>query len=132
MTMAIMIILTSLILVVLDRGRTKAMDTRVVSNMSQIRSLAEILYSASSNSYSSLACSSFAANCTCTDSDIDTLCEDIYAEGGTNFVTQTGCSGAYCVEVTLPSGSEFCIDSSGVAGSTHVTCDASTCDCASD
>ena len=127
---AIIGILSSIVLVAIGGARDEAKDSRIISDMSQIRSLAEILYS--SGSYSDITCSSVGTSCTCVNSEIEQLCEDIYTQNSSAGMVIRAGSGEYCVEVTLNNGNHFCIDSYGhVVEDTNanINCDTSDYDC---
>jgi len=130
---AIIGILASIVLVSLSGAKKRANDGRIIADMSQLRTTGEII-SQNDGDYDNIACSGFAATCTCANTDVKKLCEDIYAMGGTNFATVLPASGAteYCAEVTLNSGGYYCVDSTLVAkqytsnprcGGTVYTCD---------
>ncbi len=127
---AIIGILSSIILVSLSRTRREAQDSRIISSMSQIRSLAEILYR--EGGYDAVACSVVGQSCSCDNSEIELLCEDIYAYNrNTDMVINIG-EGEYCIQVTLNSGELFCVDSYGYAvqgSGTEVACDDVDYDC---
>jgi len=126
---AIIGILSSIVLVALRSARNQAKDARIISSMSQIRSMAEVLYSGTS--YSDLDCTVVAAACTCGNSSVDQLCEDIYAQNASATLT-FHVGSEYCVQVSLLNGGVFCIDSTGYAGKAATQyCDA-TFDCAID
>ena len=126
---AIIGILSSIVLVALRGAKNQAKDARIISSMSQIRSMAEILYSGTS--YSDLNCTVVGVACTCENSSIDQLCEDIYAQNASAALT-FNVGSEYCVQVDLIGGGEYCVDSTGYAGeATTKYCDA-TFDCASD
>ncbi len=127
---AIIGILSSVILVSLGRARNEAQDSRIISSMSQIRSLAEILYA--EGGYDAASCSVVGQDCTCNNSEVELLCEDIYAYNqNADMVINIG-GGEYCVQVTLNSGELFCVDSYGYAvqgSSADIACDSVDYDC---
>jgi len=131
---AIIGILSSIVLVALRSARNQAKDARIISSMSQIRSMAEVLYSGAS--YSDLACGAdgavTVAECTSAcPSSVSDLCADIYVQNSSaSMIMYSGVE--YCVQVNLLNGGSFCIDSTGYAGKAATQyCDA-TFDCESD
>jgi len=106
---AIIGILASIVLVALGGARAKAKDARIVSDMNQLRSRAEIIVSDNNGDYTRVACSGG-------DAEVATLCSDINIQnGGTNpAITNNGTDG-YCAYATLnataPSQQYFCVDS---------------------
>lgn len=101
---AIIGILSSIVLVALGGARDKAKDARIIADMSQIRSLAELLYS---TDYSALVVSQ---------TDYAALAEDVSSQGGT--VTLRNGGDSYCAWSGLNSGAYYCVDSTGVAEET--------------
>jgi len=102
---AIIGILSSIVLVALRGARNKARDARIISDLSQIRSLAEVVYD---GDYDALRAST----------DYTILTIDVNAQGGTaTLATQAG-QAAYCAFSTLnQTGPQqyFCADSTGRA-----------------
>lgn len=99
---AIIGILASIVLVSLGGARNKAKDARIIADMSQIRSTAEI-YLASNGSYQGL----------CDSTDISNIASDTASQGGKNYYCQVSSSpfNDYCAEVELNSGKWWCVDS---------------------
>lgn len=93
-------ILSAIVLVSLRGATNRAHDARIVSDMDQIRSTAEIYYGNNSNSYSNL----------CSDGDVTYLANDISNEGGANYECNANAT-SYCVEVELHNGDWWCVDS---------------------
>lgn len=119
---AIIGILSSIVLVALRGARNKAKDARITADLSQVRSLAEVLYD---GTYDALLI----------DPDYTTLVDDIGLQGGTVVNEQT--NGAYCVCSSLNESGIYCVDSTGYAGDVSgaaacTVCDAATDDCAVD
>lgn len=113
---AIIGVLASIVLVSLGGARTRARDARVIADMSQFRSEAEILYN-SDGDYRRVGCTVFGQDCTCSSSNIEKLCEDIYAQGGTLTIYRSATNNAYCAFATLqaPSPAQvFCVDGPGM------------------
>ena len=112
---AIIGILAGIVLVALGGARNKAKDARIVSDMVQIRSLAELIFSNDGN-YGNVDCSTG-------DINIQTLCNDIISQGGKKpwpppsggpgvyFVVNIPDSNRYCAMVILNSGKYWCVDS---------------------
>lgn len=126
---AIIGLLASIVLVSLSSAKNRAKDGRIITDLGEIRTLAEVFYgNQTPNSYSGL----------CTNSDVVKLRDDICAQKGQS----AGCgsphwncnasTGAYCVSVQLNSGAYWCVDSTLVSKqySSAPTCTASdfTCD----
>ena len=120
---AIIGILSSIVLVALRGARNKAKDARLIADMSQVRSVAELVYD---GDYDDLA----------GDTDYATLVADLTGpELGTQTLilnVEVG-KGNYCAEVTLNETGSYCVDSTGYAGTTAV-CDAvaGSYDCAAE
>ncbi len=129
---AIIGILASIVLVSLTGARKKAKDAAIISDVSQIRTLAEEVYMDNSNAYTTMCSSATsldtaALNASGYGSQLETLQTDaITTQGG----TVPGCQASgedYCVYITLNSaGKYYCIDSTGKAG-TFTTDPATTC-----
>ena len=120
---AIIGILSSIVLVALRGARNKAKDARIQADLGQLRSLAEVLYDGSYDTF-------VAGN-----GDYDALVADIAAQGGTVVAQQT--DAVYCVCSSLNEGGIHCVDSTGYAGDVNgaaacTVCDALTSDCAVD
>ncbi|MDD5638938.1 MAG: type II secretion system protein [Candidatus Pacebacteria bacterium] len=101
---AIIGILAGVVLVSLSGARTSAKDARIISNMEQIRNLAEIHY-AKSDSYGGQRI------CNDSDSEFGPLRKDIRDNGGNIRSCVVSASGQeYCMKVKLNDGSYWCID----------------------
>jgi len=111
---AIIGILASVLLVNLATTRNKAKDSAIKLEMAQIRTAVENYnFDQNPNSY-------FGAG---GDSDVTNLRLDIEAKGGTNLVEFYDI-GAYCVQYDLNTGGgTWCVDSTGKAGGTDISCD---------
>ena len=113
-------LLSAVVLVALGPSRNKAKDTRIISDLQQIRSVMETLYNPTTNSYTITpvtSCSTPASG----NSNIDTAFKDINTNNGSacalNLVPTT--SNGYAVSATTASGASYCVDSTGkVASST--------------
>jgi len=98
---AIIGILSSIVLVALRGARNKAKDARIIADMGQIRSVAEVVYD---GDYDALK----------TDNDYTTLTADVTSQGGSVTCQQSGSD--YCAYSALNGGGYYCIDSTGAAG----------------
>ncbi len=98
---AIIGILSSIVLVALGGARNKAKDARIMADLSQVRSLAEVLYDAD---YDALIV---------TQADMANLVSDVTAQGQT-LSLQNG-SSSYCAYAGLNEGGYYCVDSTGIA-----------------
>jgi len=138
---AIIGILASIVLVSLGGARTRAKDARIIADMSQMRSEAEILYSSDGN-YGRVVCSDGCTptedpiSCTCTSANIKRICEDVCAQGGTLVIQPAAPTTDYCAYATLQAPSPeqvYCIDGPGMTAkqvaSTTLTCSAGTLTC---
>jgi len=96
---AIIGILASIVLVSLGGARTRAQDARVITDLNQIRTTAEIINSADTN-YANVV----------NNADINTLYVDMNAQGATN-ITRVSNAAGYCVEAKLPGGKWGCVNS---------------------
>lgn len=98
---AIIGILASVVLVALAGARTRAQDTRVISSLNQIRTMAEIINSVDGN-YNNVV----------VNADINTLMVDMAAQGGTSILrTALSTNLGYCVEVNMAGGRWGCVNS---------------------
>ena len=102
---AIIGLLASIVLVSLSGAKKRAQDARIISDMGQLRSSAEI-YQSTNGSYSNF----------CNSGDATTLKTDILAQlpstkQGTYNCQVASNGSSYCVEVQLNSDSWWCVDS---------------------
>lgn len=115
---AIIGILSSIVLVALRGARDKAKDARLIADMSQVRSVAELVYD---GDYGALA----------TNADYLALVADLTgSELGSQTLTMNTSGDEYCAQVTLNESGSYCVDSTGYSGTT-ANCDATNYDCAS-
>jgi prepilin-type N-terminal cleavage/methylation domain-containing protein len=117
---AIIGILASIVLVSLSGARNRAKDARIMADMGQIRSAAEIFYGNNGN-YTGL----------CTATDTLTLLNDVYSQGGSTSSCWSSAS-AYCAKSILNSGQYWCVDStlrSKQYGSNPATCASGAYNC---
>ena len=96
---AIIGLLASIVLVSLSGAKKRAQDARIISDMGQLRSSAEI-YQSTNGSYSNF----------CDSGDATTLKTDITNQGGQSYSCNAG-STDYCIEVQLNNNQWWCIDS---------------------
>jgi prepilin-type N-terminal cleavage/methylation domain-containing protein len=118
---AIIGILSAMTLVTFPAARTRAKDGVIMSDMGQLRSEAEIIYAIAGNTYTEMAGTE-------STTAWDALIDDIETQSGDTVVI--GASGqAYCVTITLNSNDEWCIDSTGFAGTATLNCTPSIFTC---
>jgi len=98
---AIIGILASIVLVSLGGARNRAKDARIIADMGQLRSTAEI-FNGNESTYTGL----------CANADVATLNADITAQGGASYNCQVASDGlSYCIEAKINSGKWWCLDS---------------------
>ncbi len=98
---AIIGILAGVVLVSLSGARTSAKDARIISEMDQVRNLAEIHY-AKGNNYTS-----FCTNNT----PLTSIISDITSQGASPTPTCFSDENNYCVRTGLVGGGFYCVDS---------------------
>ena len=110
---AIIGILSSIVLVALRDARNKARDARITADVSQIRSLAEVLYN---ETYDLL---------TLPQTDVAKLNSDVIVQGGSLTINKDAATSStmYCAfsKLNIAVGGSvnyFCVDSRGIAGYT--------------
>jgi prepilin-type N-terminal cleavage/methylation domain-containing protein len=127
---AIIGILAAIVLVSLGGARTKARDARIQGDISQLRSVAELIYS-STSSYASLCDTANHLNAgePTYGTQLSTLATDIDTQNGTAGAAPTCYSNAdhYCISATLASGGTICISDAGRVGSVPCTAATTTC-----
>ncbi len=140
---AIIGILSGLIIVNLSGAQNAAYDAKVKAQMDQFRTAAEVYkattgggaYNTTAGTVSiTNACTATANTIMVSGGDGEKACTNALADSaGTSamHIINGTSAPAYCFEMTLKGGGEFCVDSTGYAGSTAV-CDSGNADCASD
>lgn len=120
---AIIGILAGIVLVSLSGARKKANDARIQTDLGQVRTQAEIVFD-TPQSYATV----------CADAEVVKLLTDIDVQNGgaTGDYICENITSAYCAQSPLPGGGTYCVDSTGTAGKTDISCDATTADCATD
>lgn len=93
-------VLSSIVLVSLGGAREKAKEAKMMANISQVRTAAEIIYGDTEN-YSGVSC---------LNPQLASICDDIKTAIGKE-PTIYSSREAYCAYVKLPSGDYYCIDS---------------------
>lgn len=124
---AIIVILAMIVFPGVRTATQKARDARIISEMSQIRTQAEIFYNSQTpNTYAGMYG---------TGTDIEKLLTDIDQQNGDSYaaVSIAADSDSYCATVQLAGGQYFCIDSQSttVQGAAAYDCgtDAAVGDC---
>jgi len=124
---AIIGILASIVLVSLNSARKKGNDTRVISDVQQMRTLLETAYNgsgypvnganASCNTTANTITGSTYANCVGTlgSADMNTINADVAAQSSVLFISALGGNANYAIRGRLVSNNSafFCIDSTG-------------------
>jgi len=104
---AIIGILTAAVLVALGPSRDKAKDARIISALSQLRSLLETEYNPSTGTYPATIP---------TTGPFATATGDITANGGSATYSTSDGNKAYILQSVLNSGEYWCVDSNGFSG----------------
>lgn len=99
---AIIGLLAGIVLVSLGGARESAKDARIITDMGQVRSAAEIDNS-NDQDY---------ANVNCANAPYTALCADVLSQGGTAITIQPAAPVlVYCAFTTLLAGDYYCVDS---------------------
>ena len=96
---AIIGIVAALIVVSVSAARTRAKDARVITDLNQIRTAAEVINSADGN-YTAVL----------TDANIGLAMNDMSNQGATNILRTSNAAG-YCVEALMVGGKWGCVNS---------------------
>ena len=130
---AIIGVLSGMIVVSMSGAQASSKDARIISEMDQLRTEAE-LYKLVNSSYGSNVVAgdhcAEAGTFFAADSEGDRLCDDMLVQADGLLVhILTGTSGAYCIQKTLTNGTtKWCVDSSGYSGTT-ANCDGTNYNC---
>ncbi len=100
-------ILSAVVLTALGPSRNKAKDTRIISDVNQVRALGEIDYNATTGEYT---------DCANTAAGFSALVTDISSQGGSLSVSCNSgdTQAAYSSKLASNSSTYFCVDSTGV------------------
>ncbi len=135
---AIIGILAALVLVALGNARDKANDSRIKSNIGQLRTLAEVHYDSNSSTYINFGACVMTGGTNCKGDILDSvtaLTADTTAAGGAISALSDAAGNAFCVESELKSSTatnpEFvCVDESGqYVTNTVLTCTGTNVGC---
>lgn len=132
---AIIGILASIVLVSLGNAREKARNVRIQADLSQVRSLAEMILDDTQGLYDDLCdgavlCTAVPANCPANNftTQLTTINDDINAQNGAEVVPACYAVGSdYCVSVNNASGDTICISSTGSLGNDACTAATTAC-----
>ena len=110
---AIIGILAGIVLVSLSGAHKRAKDGRIMAEMGQLRSSAEVWYGNMDSTYAGF----------CQATDTVAIQTDIGVQGGTSWQC-TSSAAVYCAEIQLNSGGYYCVDSTlkSLATSTDPAC----------
>ena len=112
---AIIGLLAGIVLVSLGGARDKAKDVRIETALSQVKTLAELVFD-DDNSYAAIcdtATNTLNALVGTYGDQLDTIETDIEDQNGGNPVTCWADADDYCVESVLASADSYCVDSPG-------------------
>jgi len=130
---AIIAILASIVMVAMSGARDKARDARLKGDLSQVRTLAELINDDNSTYASTCAsASALGASGTNYTTQLTTIQSDIVAQGSTTTCYAT--TNSYCISVALLTAGmaatdNYCVDSDGVAVATATACTSSALGC---
>lgn len=123
---AIISLLATISIVFLSQSRSKALDSSIKANLSQVRQEASLIYT-QDNSYSALCESGSPPTLNNNNDVLARIEEEVYKRNGnTDVICHAEVEGKYCVQSYLASG-YFCVDSTGRAvTATDSECDANS------
>lgn len=123
---AIIGILAALVLVALGNARAKANDARIKSNVSQLRTLAEVYYDSHDASYAGLdgCLTSAADDCASVSAQMVSLADDTELANGSAAPTIVAAADSFCISAALKTAGVTCVDSTGAYGT--VACGTAT------
>lgn len=103
-------VLSSIVLVSLEKSKEKAKDTRILADLMQIRTMAQLIYSFEESDYSKI---------NCTHPDLISICASIEEATGEK-PTIHSTRDAYCAYIKLLTKGYYCIDSKGNSRETSI------------
>ncbi len=106
-------ILSAVVLTALGPSRNKAKDTRIISDVNQVRALGETDYNATAGTYADCSNSATAA--------ISNLATDITSQGGALTVNCNTGSTQAAYSSSLNAGGNYCVDTTGKTSSNAAT-----------
>lgn len=111
-------ILSAVVLTALGPSRTKAKDTRIISDVNQVRAIGETDYDATTGQYT---------DCGATAANFDALNTDITSQGGTLTVTCNSGKTQAAYSSSLNAGGNYCVDTTGKTSSASAATTAGSC-----
>jgi prepilin-type N-terminal cleavage/methylation domain-containing protein len=114
---AIIGVLASIVMVSMSGASDKAKDARIQGDLSQTRSLAEMIYDDDSDYEDVCSGGTLKVSGTGYDTQMSAISSDITAQGGSfyNCLNDGNGGNQYCIAVVLNSGEYYCVDSDGMA-----------------
>ncbi len=109
---SVIVLLTALVIIAVTQVRIKANNSRIKSDMDQLRKQAEVTYVA--NGMANYCIGTGNSCFDLTNSEVKQLSDDIDIRNGTNGVpTLNKNEGAFCIDAVLADDSKMCYDSTG-------------------